>query len=171
MRSPLPGNLVVTQAFGVNADEAYVKTINGELCFIVGHDGVDFNAVVGTNVIAVWDGWIEIVALGVDPAFGVHVYLHETTGRLVLYAHLDQVLAIQGQHVKAGDIIAKSGNTGNSTGPHLHFGVREATYNIHNGYGGWRDSQGGFDGKIGEQTDLSNVTLKKPTKKLQPSKP
>jgi murein DD-endopeptidase MepM/ murein hydrolase activator NlpD len=83
------------------------------------HRGVDIGVPTGTEIHAGHDGTISV---GYDAGgYGNYVTLIGTDGLVTKYAHLDSVLAASGQTVKKGDVIALSGNTGNSTGPHLHF--------------------------------------------------
>ncbi len=84
------------------------------------HAGIDFGAPVGSPVRAAADGRIEIA--GPVPGFGNHVRIQHA-GFETSYSHLSEIPAAihPGVEVKQGDIIALSGNTGLSTGPHLHF--------------------------------------------------
>jgi hypothetical protein len=85
------------------------------------HRGVDIGIPTGTEIHAGHDG---TVSFGYDAGgYGNYVTLTGTDGLVSKYAHLDSVLAANGQTVKKGDVIALSGNTGNSTGPHLHLEV------------------------------------------------
>jgi len=86
------------------------------------HLGVDFAVPVGTPVLAVADGKIEKANWG--KAYGTQV-VQKVEGGWVIYAHLNAVRAKPGAIVKAGQIVGESGNTGNSTGPHLHFELRD----------------------------------------------
>jgi len=86
------------------------------------HLGVDFAVPVGTPVLAVVDGKIEKANWG--KAYGTLV-VQKVEGGWVIYAHLNAVRAKPGAIVKAGQIVGESGNTGNSTGPHLHFELRD----------------------------------------------
>jgi hypothetical protein len=86
------------------------------------HYGIDYSCVVGTPIYAAADG---VVHCGTDPAgFGTYVRI-DTGTHLVYAAHLWTVAVREGQQVTAGQVIGTSGNTGNSTGPHLHFEVRD----------------------------------------------
>jgi murein DD-endopeptidase MepM/ murein hydrolase activator NlpD len=86
------------------------------------HTGVDFAVPVGTPVLAVADGFITSANWGKD--YGIHVVQRVAKG-YVIYAHLNAKRVKQLQIVKAGQIIGESGNTGNSTGPHLHLEYRD----------------------------------------------
>lgn len=87
------------------------------------HGGVDFPVSVGTNVFAVADGVVTTVRK-LDKSYGYYIIIDHGNGVSTLYAHNSELLVSEGQPVKQGDIIALSGNTGNSTGPHCHFEVR-----------------------------------------------
>jgi murein DD-endopeptidase MepM/ murein hydrolase activator NlpD len=111
-----------------------------------GHEGIDFPVGNGTEIFAAANGIVDLVDLrGTTPfeaAYGTHIWIrHDQPGGVVyrtLYAHLSQVWVSQGQQVTAGQLVALSGNTGRSTGPHLHFSLkkvgasnaRETTYQV-----------------------------------------
>lgn len=105
------------------------------------HTGVDFAVPVGTNVLAVADGvitkanWGKSYGLQIVQEIGLH-----SKKQYCIYAHLSKILVKPGDKVKKGQHIAESGNTGNSTGPHLHFEVRNKIR--------WSD---------GEEQDPSNI--------------
>jgi len=86
------------------------------------HTGVDFAVPVGTDVVAVADGKIENASWG--KAYGTAL-VQKVEGGWVIYAHLSKTFVKAGDAIKAGEVIAKSGNTGNSSGPHLHFEYRD----------------------------------------------
>ena len=86
------------------------------------HTGVDFAVPIGTPVRAVADGKISKANWG--KSYGEQV-VQKVDGGFVIYAHLNKVRVKPWQHVKKGDLIGESGNTGNSTGPHLHFEMRD----------------------------------------------
>lgn len=96
-----------------------------------GHNGVDVNiGVVGRNVVAVKNGTVETsTALknsdGSYKSYGEYVTINHHDGTQTLYAHLlaNSRKVLPGQEVKQGQVIGIVGSTGNSTGPHLHFGV------------------------------------------------
>ncbi|MFJ6248272.1 MULTISPECIES: transglycosylase family protein [unclassified Streptomyces] len=86
------------------------------------HTGVDFPVPTGTSVKAVAGG--RIVSAGWAGAYGYQIVLRHDDGRYSQYAHLSALTVREGQRVTAGQRIARSGSTGNSSGPHLHFEVR-----------------------------------------------
>lgn len=87
------------------------------------HKGVDVGAPIGTPVIAMSDGIIKKAGWGTG--YGRVIYISHDDGYETRYAHLDKINVKPGQKVKKGEIIAKSGNTGVGTGPHLHFEIRK----------------------------------------------
>lgn len=87
------------------------------------HSGVDFPVPTGTPVYAAADGEVTKVSYLTD-SYGYHIMIDHGNGLSTLYGHNSQLLVRKGQKVKRGQIIAKSGNTGRSTGPHCHFEVR-----------------------------------------------
>ncbi|MFF5970625.1 peptidoglycan DD-metalloendopeptidase family protein [Streptomyces sp. NPDC012769] len=86
------------------------------------HTGVDFPVPTGTSVRAVANG--RIVSAGWGGAYGYQVVIRHQDGRYSQYAHLSALAVREGQRVNAGQRIGRSGSTGNSSGPHLHFEVR-----------------------------------------------
>ena len=89
------------------------------------HTGVDYAVPVGTDVLAVADGVIENANWG--KSYGVQL-VQKLDGGWFIYAHLSKALVKPGDKVVAGQVIAKSGNTGNSTGPHLHAELRSKAH-------------------------------------------
>ncbi|WP_262056152.1 M23 family metallopeptidase [Streptomyces sp. STR69] len=87
------------------------------------HTGIDFPVSYGTTVMAATDG---VVSTKWNSAYGNMLILTEKDGTQTWYCHLSSYRVPSGTTVKAGDPIAYSGNSGNSTGPHLHFEVRPA---------------------------------------------
>jgi murein DD-endopeptidase MepM/ murein hydrolase activator NlpD len=85
------------------------------------HTGVDYAVPVGTPVLAVADGVITASTWG--SSYGTQL-VQKLDGGYFIYAHLSKKLVKPGDKVIAGQVIAKSGNTGNSTGPHLHAELR-----------------------------------------------
>lgn len=85
------------------------------------HKGVDFAVPVGTAVAASSDG--TVIRAGWGSGYGYCVYIQHPNGTVTRYGHLSKVLVKNGQSVKQGEKIALSGNTGVSSGPHLHFEI------------------------------------------------
>jgi len=86
------------------------------------HTGVDFACGVGTQIVAVADGKIEAANWGAS--YGTQL-VQKVNGGWVIYAHLSSADVKPGATVTKGQPIGKSGNTGNSSGPHLHFEMRD----------------------------------------------
>ena len=86
------------------------------------HTGVDYAVPVGTDVLAVADGKIENATWGAS--YGTQL-VQKVEGGWVIYAHLSKALVKAGDVVKKSQHIGESGNTGNSSGPHLHFEMRD----------------------------------------------
>ncbi|MEK7536144.1 MAG: peptidoglycan DD-metalloendopeptidase family protein [Patescibacteria group bacterium] len=92
-----------------------------------GNNGIDIGAPVGTQVVAAASGEIIIArGSGWNGGYGLMVVIGHPNGTQTLYAHLSKVMVTSGGYVVQGQKIAEMGNTGNSTGPHLHFEVRGA---------------------------------------------
>lgn len=89
----------------------------------VHHDGIDFIADAGTPVLAAAAG--EVVTADFDPKYGYHVIIQHEGGYTTLYAHLAELRVAAGDTAEAGTEIGTVGNTGQSTGPHLHLELRK----------------------------------------------
>ena len=111
MRKPFDGEFPVTQRF----DEKITDP--------AGHTGIDYALYLGTPVLAAMDGKVSCVA-SLNSGYGTHVIIDHGGGLQTLYAHLSRSSVSFGETVREGQIIGRSGNTGRSTGPHLHFEVR-----------------------------------------------
>ncbi|MFC8392389.1 MULTISPECIES: M23 family metallopeptidase [unclassified Streptomyces] len=91
------------------------------------HSGQDYAVPTGTTVMAAHGGTVVKAGpngAGDGPAYGNAIVIKHGNGTYSQYAHLSQVNVKAGQVVKTGQKIALSGNTGNSSGPHLHFEIR-----------------------------------------------
>lgn len=86
------------------------------------HEGIDYAVNTGTSVKAARDG--KIIYSGWSSGYGKTVVIEHRKGVRTLYAHNSELIVYGGQWVKRGQTIAKSGNTGKSTGPHLHFEIQ-----------------------------------------------
>lgn len=109
--SPLEG--VITSACGERENPILQKE---EL-----HNGIDIAAEEGTPVAAVKSG--RVTEIRTSATYGKLLKYETTDGYEVMYAHLSAVLVKQGEEITQGQIVAKSGNTGLSTGPHLHYSL------------------------------------------------
>ena len=104
----------VSSGFGYRIDPLY-KTVKF-------HPGLDFTAPQGTPVYATADGVIEIAG-NLGNGYGNHIVIDHGYSYNTLYGHLYRIKAKRGQRVKRGEVIGYVGNTGKSTGPHLHYEV------------------------------------------------
>ena len=111
MKKPFDGEFPVTQRFGE-------KITNP-----AGHTGIDYALYLGTPVLAAMDGKVSRIA-ELRSGYGTHVIVDHGGGLQTIYAHLSRVTVEFGETVREGQLLGYSGNTGNSTGPHLHFEVR-----------------------------------------------
>ncbi|MGW8379928.1 M23 family metallopeptidase [Streptomyces sp. ODS28] len=109
--TPLFGKHRISKRWGVKGNYAGGR-----------HTGIDLAVRSGTPVRSVGAG--RVVFSGRSGDYGKAVTIHMRDGRYTLYAHLSRLGVRKGQRVGVGTRIAKSGNTGRSTGPHLHFEVR-----------------------------------------------
>jgi murein DD-endopeptidase MepM/ murein hydrolase activator NlpD len=93
------------------------------------HTGIDFGATVGTELFAVCDG--KVVDIAPDTAYGNKVVIEYTCNGIKYqdwFCHMSKIEVAKGAQVAAGQKIGLSGNTGNSTGPHLHLETRIAPF-------------------------------------------
>jgi murein DD-endopeptidase MepM/ murein hydrolase activator NlpD len=86
------------------------------------HNGVDLAAPMGTPVSAMKNG--EVAFAGQMSGYGLVVMLQHGPRLRTVYAHLSEVLVRKGDAVKGGQVIARSGNSGNASGAHLHFEIQ-----------------------------------------------
>jgi len=110
------GNRLVTQPYGKTkfAERAYKTKF---------HNGIDFQASIGTPVFAAASGKIKAVGNNGRLQYGKFVLIEHENNLTTLYAHLSRYVVQNGDKVNEGDLIGYSGNTGYSTGPHLHLTV------------------------------------------------
>lgn len=87
------------------------------------HYGTDLRLAVGDSVHVAFDGKVRIIDYEAR-GYGHYIVVRHNNGLETVYAHLSKVLVYLNQDVKGGDVIALGGNTGRSTGPHLHFETR-----------------------------------------------
>jgi murein DD-endopeptidase MepM/ murein hydrolase activator NlpD len=96
--------------------------------YTTGHSGIDIVTPIGTPVKAPADG--IVLKIGEDRLLGLTLTLAHGSKYETYYGHLKEILVKEGQVVKKGDIIALSGNSGISTGPHLHYEIRYLGKNV-----------------------------------------
>jgi murein DD-endopeptidase MepM/ murein hydrolase activator NlpD len=97
------------------------------------HTGIDYGCSVGTKIVSIANG--KVLKVFSDKNYGNVVIIRSKINNKFYqnwYCHLLQAKVKEGQRVKAGQLIALSGNTGNSTGPHLHLETRERPYRYRN---------------------------------------
>lgn len=132
------------------------------------HDGIDIAMAVGTPLKAVMDGQVSFAGSGGGAmSRGLYLTIEHDGGYRTLYSHLSKFFVKNGDSVKKGQVIALSGNTGFSTGPHLHFSLYKNGQHINPGqfvgpqlYGGAGVSvpQGGHTGNTSEGNVQSGMT-------------
>jgi murein DD-endopeptidase MepM/ murein hydrolase activator NlpD len=88
------------------------------------HEGVDVETPIGTPIKASNGGTVSFI--GTMGGYGITIDIKHCDGKSTRYAHLSKTLVKRGQTVSQNQVVAQSGNTGGSTGPHLHFEVRDA---------------------------------------------
>jgi murein DD-endopeptidase MepM/ murein hydrolase activator NlpD len=111
---PLPGGRI-TSRFGMRE-----HPFGGHPQF---HNGIDLAAEIGTDVLAAREG--TVAEVGYDRIYGKYILVDHKNGYQSLYGHLSSIDVSLNQWVNSGKIIGKVGNTGWSTGPHLHFEIRK----------------------------------------------
>lgn len=117
---PIPDDAVAgTGSFGWPASGSIS---NG---FFSWHPAIDIAGYTGAPILAADSGYV--IVAGWDNLYGYHVVIDHGNGFQTLYAHLDSYYVEAGTNVSQGQQIGEMGSTGNSTGPHLHFEVRDGT--------------------------------------------
>jgi murein DD-endopeptidase MepM/ murein hydrolase activator NlpD len=118
--SPVPEGTRVSQEYGANVED-YAEW-NGDH----GHEGTDYSVLVGTPVGAAKDGTVEFAGTGNGfDNYGNYIVIDHGDGTHSYYAHLSGFDVEEGDIVTQGQLIGESGNTGRSSGPHLHFSIRK----------------------------------------------
>ena len=114
---PVDNDRYVSSSFGTRVDP-----VTGKVGAF--HSGIDLPATIGTPIRAVSDGkvWKTITTSG---GYGMLTILSHKNNIYTYYAHQNERKVAEGENVKSGDVIGEVGNTGKSTGPHLHFEVRK----------------------------------------------
>lgn len=98
-----------------------IHPISGQYLF---HSGLDIGADEGEDILSALDGTVTDVDTEETTSYGKYIVVSHSNNTSTLYGHCSKIIAKKGDKVKKGQVIAKVGSTGNSTGPHLHFEVR-----------------------------------------------
>ena len=107
----------ITQHFGINPQMYSQYGMKG-------HNGIDVGVPIGTPIFASMDGEVEVIDSGVQ-GYGLHVKIRNPyKATEMVFGHLSRANVPDGHKVNMGEVIGYSGNSGYSTGPHLHFGYR-----------------------------------------------
>jgi murein DD-endopeptidase MepM/ murein hydrolase activator NlpD len=128
---PFHGNYPITQGFGAQLTDPTLQAFYTQYG-LAGHDGVDFGVPMNTPLYAVDDG--NVIWSGPGD-YGTTIIIQHGWGESY-YGHLSTTAVTVGTHVTKGELIGYSGESGEATGPHLHFGIRPNTYDKNNGYYG-----------------------------------
>lgn len=129
---PVPGYTDLSSLFGGRIDPISGVPDN--------HTGTDIPCPIGTQVRAAQGGLVTFVSQNDSTSYGWYVMVAHGNGYVTLYAHLSQqAIVAEGQSVSKGQVIGYSGNTGRTTGPHLHFelrinGIRADVLSMYPGY-------------------------------------
>lgn len=118
-RQPFTGNYDISQDYGVIIPGVTYKNRP--------HSGIDYACPEGTPILASADGIVRLSTFE-EGGYGKYIIIEHETEKATLYAHLNGRYVTENKKVKQGDVIGISGNTGNSTGPHLHFEARKIWY-------------------------------------------
>lgn len=114
----LPVKAKVTSSYGKREEDKIVSA---------DHYGIDLGVVIGTTVVAAMEGKVTLVSN--EGEYGTHVKI-VNKDITTIYAHCSKILVKKGAKIKKGQKIALSGNTGKTTGPHLHFEIRRSTRTV-----------------------------------------
>lgn len=115
----LPNSSPVNAAYNSSSYGWREDPFTGHRAF---HEGLDFTANTGTPIFAAADGVVSVA--GPNSGYGKMVQVEHGSGLQTRYAHASKILVKVGQRVAKGEVIAEVGNTGRSTGPHLHYEIR-----------------------------------------------
>lgn len=113
-QAPIDGELVITSDFGTRPRPCSGCSAN--------HRGIDLRATTGTNVYSPANGVVTVVKTAASGC-GKQIQIKHSDGTISQYCHLSQQLVREGERVQGGCLIGKVGNTGSSTGPHLHYAL------------------------------------------------
>jgi len=129
---PFIGEYIQTQGFGDQLDGHGMELVY-KRSGMDGHDGLDFAMPKGTPIVAVDEG--KVILAEENWIYGHTVVIQHSWGR-TYYGHLDKISVPEGVVIQKGQVMGLSGNTGLSTGPHLHFSLKPNTFDTDNLYYG-----------------------------------
>lgn len=153
MRKPFNQDFPLTQGFGGN--EPMYRQYN-----LKGHNGLDYGLPTGTEVVAPHSGKILEVADQGKSGYGKYIKVENDKEGSVL-AHLSAFKVKAGDIVTEGQLLGLSGNTGNSTGPHLHWGYYQLPRDRANGYAGFIDQTPFLKEKTTQQVAVDGETFQR----------
>lgn len=130
---PFEGDYLPSNKFGEHSNDPRIKDKDLRLG-LKGHDGLDIPLPLRSDILAVDDGEVETESND----YGITIYLKHSWGKTV-YGHLSERLVSKGDKISKGQKIALSGNSGLTTGPHLHFGISLNNSKFDNGYAGFEN--------------------------------
>jgi murein DD-endopeptidase MepM/ murein hydrolase activator NlpD len=112
-------------------DGQFIWPVQGEISqdYHARHRGLDIATAFGREVVAA-DNGVVVKAGWSDAGYGLRVVIDHNIDYITLYAHLSEIYVEEGQVIEKGQVIGRIGSTGNSTGPHLHFELRDFGYLI-----------------------------------------
>lgn len=162
--NPFEGTWRVTQLFGERPE--FYSRYSYDGVALRGHNGVDFGTPNGIKILATDDG--EVAQVGYEASgFGNFLKLTHPWGESV-YAQMESVGVKEDDKVKRGDVLGTSGNTGNSSSPHLHFGIRINPYKRGDGWGGYSDPLPFFEEQVFTAMVTPDVVVDTPSFETRP---
>ena len=120
-RQPFQGDYPITLDYGEKFPPLYTDESP--------HRGIDYGCPEGTTIFASADGVVTYLGR-LKEGYGNYIIIAHAENYATVYAHLSEILVRENQRVTKGQVIGRSGNTGNSTGAHLHFELRLNGYKI-----------------------------------------
>ena len=123
------GNAIIPDTYTIDLTGFHMPTPSTKITSPFGprwrrmHNGLDLKVTIGDTIVAAFDGKVRIVKYE-RRGYGKYVVIRHDNGLETVYGHLSKQLVEENQLVKAGEVIGLGGNTGRSTGSHLHFETR-----------------------------------------------
>lgn len=117
------GNKIFSMPLEGKITSPFEKRENPITKEIENHTGIDIDAPLNTDVKTAYEG--KVIRAEENPFYGKFIMIEHKNKLVSLYGHLNEILVNVGDNIEMGDIIAKSGSSGKSTGPHLHFEIRK----------------------------------------------